>query len=216
MGDVAKRGRTVVMVSHNMSAIQNLCNRVIWLNEGKIAAEGKPATVVTQYLGSSFSSRKQQQWNEQDAPGNEKARIHSIALIPESETEDSVITMTTPLRIAIEFENRLPGEHLDITLLFFTDQEVIAFSTSSVNDPSWRGRPLDAAKYRMACQIPANLLNNGLYRISLLAVKDESTVLFRLDDALSFEVFDYSERRGWFGKRPGAVRPVLPWTTEQL
>ncbi|RME47458.1 MAG: ABC transporter ATP-binding protein, partial [Chloroflexi bacterium] len=40
MGDVAKEGRTVLFVSHNMAAITSLCQRAIWLEEGKIKEDG--------------------------------------------------------------------------------------------------------------------------------------------------------------------------------
>src|SRR5205807_2445666 len=50
MGDVAHAGRTVFFVSHNLSAIQALCQRTIWLDSGRIEADGKPAQTVANYL----------------------------------------------------------------------------------------------------------------------------------------------------------------------
>ena len=50
MGDVSKEGRTVLFVSHNMAAIQELCNRVILLNAGRIESDGEPTGVVDSYL----------------------------------------------------------------------------------------------------------------------------------------------------------------------
>src|SRR5438874_9732723 len=50
MGDVAKEGRTVLFVSHNMAAVTRLCDRVIWLDEGRVAMDGTPEEVVSEYL----------------------------------------------------------------------------------------------------------------------------------------------------------------------
>ncbi len=50
MGDVAQQGRTILLVSHNMGAITDLCGRVILLESGRITAEGDPTDVVSQYL----------------------------------------------------------------------------------------------------------------------------------------------------------------------
>jgi lipopolysaccharide transport system ATP-binding protein len=50
MGDVSKEGRTVLFVSHNMAAIQQLCNRVILLQAGGIESDGQPTGVVDSYL----------------------------------------------------------------------------------------------------------------------------------------------------------------------
>ncbi|MCS7047887.1 MAG: ABC transporter ATP-binding protein [Verrucomicrobiae bacterium] len=52
MGDVAKQGRTVLFVSHNMGAIEVLCHRAFLLEEGKLFAEGPPKPVIQQYLAS--------------------------------------------------------------------------------------------------------------------------------------------------------------------
>jgi len=50
MGNVAKEGRTVLFVSHNMTAILNLCDRGVLLERGRVAAEGDIAEVVAGYL----------------------------------------------------------------------------------------------------------------------------------------------------------------------
>ena len=50
MDDVAKSGRTVLFVSHNMESIMTLCTRVIWIDEGKIIKDGDPISVVNEYL----------------------------------------------------------------------------------------------------------------------------------------------------------------------
>ena len=52
MKRVANEGRTVLFVSHNMGTIQNLCERAIWLNKGKIMNDGDARKVVEDYLNS--------------------------------------------------------------------------------------------------------------------------------------------------------------------
>ena len=44
-----RRGKTIVLVSHNMELIKKVCSRVIWLNKGKIKLQGKPEQVVLSY-----------------------------------------------------------------------------------------------------------------------------------------------------------------------
>lgn len=50
MGDVAKQGRTVLFVSHNMAAVENLCSRAVWLLEGRVARLGRCSDVIRSYL----------------------------------------------------------------------------------------------------------------------------------------------------------------------
>jgi len=58
MGNVAKKGRTVLFVSHNMGAVSMLCNRVIYIAEGRLRAIGQTASIVTQYLTELFQGRE--------------------------------------------------------------------------------------------------------------------------------------------------------------
>src|SRR5206468_9107142 len=52
MGDVARSGRTVVFVSHNMQAVTQLCSRAILLDHGSIVFDGASVDGVEKYLGS--------------------------------------------------------------------------------------------------------------------------------------------------------------------
>ncbi len=52
LGDVAKTGRTVLFVTHNMGSVQGLCERIIWLEKGRIEADGEPEQTVQNYLNS--------------------------------------------------------------------------------------------------------------------------------------------------------------------
>src|SRR5690349_23635617 len=71
--DIARTGRTILFVSHNMAAIQSLCRRVLWLDGGRIVADGRPAEVISRYLRSSLQTRNEQVWpNPETAPGTEQ------------------------------------------------------------------------------------------------------------------------------------------------
>jgi lipopolysaccharide transport system ATP-binding protein len=217
MGDVAQQGRTVLFVSHNMVAVQTLCERAIWLNQGKIASDGRSESVVRQYLGANASSIVTEQVynNIEDAPGNDIVRLHRVCVRPEGGAPTEPITMQTPLVVEVEFWNQVAGSDLDVTLHLYTEQEVIAFTTGSVYDPVWRGKPLPVGLYRSTCHIPGNLLNSGVHRILLLVVKDQSAAIFQ-HQSVSFEVIEDERVGAWYGKEPGVVMPVLNWTTESL
>lgn len=219
MGDVAKEGRTVVFVSHNMVAVQNLCDRVIWLDEGVTIQTGQPRQVISSYLETELSAQTEQVWENRDlAPGNDRVRLHRVCVRPENGSPSDPITMDTPLLIEVEFWNLLPDARLNITLHLYTEQQIVAFTTGSAEtDPEWRGRALPRGLFRSECRIPSRFLNSGMHRVLLLVVENLDTIIYRREDALSFEVLDLQDRFGtWYGKEPGAVRPLMEWTTEYL
>ena len=81
MGTVAKEGRTVLFVSHNMTAVQSLCRWAIWLEEGAIKESGPADHVTLTYLRMLSSTLREQVWMDQStAPGTAKVRLHRAAV----------------------------------------------------------------------------------------------------------------------------------------
>jgi len=218
MGAVASEGRTVLFVSHNLAAVQSLCQRVIWLERGEVAEEGEAGRVVKDYLGKGSASATERVWHDPDtAPGNDKVRLHRTCVRPVSGSPSDPITIQTPLVMEFDYWNLEPGARLNLSLHLYNERGITVFNAAPTREPVWHGRPFPAGLFRSSCYLPGDLLNDGLHRILLLVVKDQGVVIFSLDDALVFNVLDSVERRGdWHGKWEGAVRPDLDWQTEYL
>lgn len=218
MGDVAKEGRTVLFVSHNMVAVQSLCQKVMLLDEGELVQNGPANQIVSNYLKYCLSSTQMDQiWeNKEEAPGCEEVRLHRIS-IQTNDQDSNVITLETPFLIIVEYWNEIPATCLHITLHIRNEQGIVAFTTGSSQEPRWNGQSLEKGLYRSSCHIPKNLLNSGRHGIAVLVVRDLSNVIYVREDALVFDVIDNRDRSGgWFGKEPGVVQPYLDWKTEYL
>jgi homopolymeric O-antigen transport system ATP-binding protein len=217
MGAVARAGRTVFFVSHNMTAVQSLCGRVLWLSDGRLRDDGTAGRVISSYLQSIAGKVMEQRWADTDtAPGNDKVRLRRVAVRP-SEDASLPITTHTPLQLEFEYVNLQPGAHLNLSLHVYNDQGIMAFNALPLTETVWQGRPLPLGVFRDVCYIPGDLLNDGVHWVELLVVQDDTNVIYRKEDALVFDVQDTGEQRGaWFGDWAGAVRPMLRWTTEFL
>jgi lipopolysaccharide transport system ATP-binding protein len=81
MGDVAKKGRTVLLVSHNLGVVRQICSRAIVLNEGKIAYEGLPYAAISHYLsfGQSFDRLQVNLTNHPNRLGGMKKILQKIS-----------------------------------------------------------------------------------------------------------------------------------------
>ena len=138
MGKIAKEGRTVLFVSHNMIAIRSLCQRSIWLEEGKVKEVGDSSHIVSNYLHSSALSKTVQSWdNVETAPGNDIVRLRRVCVQGENQSQPDLITMKTPFKIEVEFWNMSPGANLHINLHLTTEERIIAFSSSSSDEAGW-------------------------------------------------------------------------------
>ena len=218
MGDVAKEGRTVLFVSHNMIAVQNLCTRAIWLRGGQVHGDGPTSQIIANYMAYSFAAQTERSWPDPaSAPGNDKVRIHRLAVRPAEDTVEDAMTRDTPLRIEVDYWNMEPDARLHVCLHVYNEQQIVAFTTASIDTDQVTDKPLPAGLLRSVCRIPAALLNSGVHRIKLLVLENAHRITYQDEDALSFEILDL-ERRAltWYGKEPGVVRPRLQWETTLL
>jgi lipopolysaccharide transport system ATP-binding protein len=216
MGDVAATGRTVLFVSHNMVAVQNLCSRAIWLQEGRMVADSTANDVVMQYLQASNPGLREQVWEEASrAPGNDMVRLKRLSVRPANGNPDEAITMETPFVVEVEFWNLTPDLFLDVRFHLYTEYDVVALGADTSYEPEWHGRPFPTGVFHTQCHIPGNWLNSGNYRIGVEIVKDGRRKVFvQESDWLNFDITELGERGGtWFGKEKGIFRPRLQWKT---
>lgn len=203
MGQVGREGRTVLFVSHNMTALQSLCGRAIWLDGGKICDDGTAVGVVAAYLKQSAKQTIEQHWaDDETAPGNERVRMRWARI----DTGGVPISVATPLRIEFELLSLVPAR-LNFSLHLSTVEGIRVLNTAS--------EPIENAHgvVRGVCQIPRHFLNDETYRISLMIVENTSVPIYKHDDILIFSVKDIERDSNWFGKWPGVVRPDFEWKT---
>ena len=217
MSEVSSAGRTVLFVSHNMIAVQKLCQRAFWLAGGELAMSGPTAKICQSYLGTERPVVLDRVWADaESAPGNEHFRLHRIAICTDDRNLATQVTTAEPVRIEIDFTHSIANKDLALTLHAYTADGVIAFGTSTAECATLVGQ-IRPGSSRCSCEIPANLLNSGELRLTLLVVYDDTHLLLRLDDVVSFTVIDsVASRAAWYGKKVGVVRPLLPWTITPL
>ena len=212
MQEVSRGGRTVLFVSHNMTAVQSLCQRALMLTEGKLDADDQAALVVTRYLRESQGSMEERHWTEPlSAPGNDLIRIKRVRILSDDGSTGPLLTMETPLRIETEYWVIKTGVSTHLTYHLLNDEGITVLTSGC------RAAVRDPGVYRAVCQLPADLLNSGGYFLKLLIVKNENLVTYENDNIASFNVEDTAERRhACMGREPGVVQPTLQWTTEGI
>jgi lipopolysaccharide transport system ATP-binding protein len=218
MGEVAREGRTIIFVSHNMTAIQTLCSRAVWLEHGRVVKEGAVRPTVSEYLRRATVVGHSRAWPAlESAPGNRFVRLLRVQVRPAGADDDEQIRVDTPIDIEITYWNAEPDAPLSLSVHVINDEGITVFASPSIADPARAGARLQPGAYRSTCSLPGSLLNDGAYVLRVLFVRHASEVVFAIDEALLFEVADSADGRGaWFGKWTGVVRPRLAWRTESV
>ena len=208
MKDVStKDGRTVLFVSHNMTAIKNLCPRCIFMNNGGIKLIGDTEKVMNNYLSHHTNSSLKQYCDDPDAaPGNDKVKMKRIEVLPGLSNIDEPITIHTPIIIEFEFWNYAEGVSINLSMHLYTINGECVFNVGS---PATK---LSKGLHKGVCEIPGNLLNDGLYTVSMMVVGEGAYALYNFEDTVSFEVTEKRAGSNWHGKHPGFVRPQLNFT----
>ncbi len=217
MGKVAQEGRTVLFVSHDMSAISHLCKRVMWIGAGGIMADGPTESVITRYLASDAKVDTLRVWHGGIArPGITEFKLHSIQVKNDQNIPASTVDSRKPFWIEVEYEVFEPLSHCRIAVTLSTQVGVHVF-TSFDSDNDLDMQPRMPGRYKGRCKIPGYLLNPNRYVISCEGTTHYKTFI-RIANVLQFEVdeLDYDESYLVNERRAGAIRPKLEWDLEQL
>ncbi|PWT75429.1 MAG: ABC transporter ATP-binding protein [Bacteroidetes bacterium] len=203
----SQKGKTILFVSHNMQAVRNLCHRAIVLNKGEIVDMGNPEAVIANYLKSEKTQHLLHEFQDKNsAPGNEFIRIKKVELIPDYVNESEVIDIRTRLTIQFEFWYDVNEANADLIV----GVHLLNFNGDYIFDVASPRTVYEPGLIRGTCEIPGHFLNDGAYYISIVFVKNISQRLFYYESCLSFDVEDYRDNAGWYGKWVGVVRPNFP------
>lgn len=210
MGAVAKEGRTVLFVSHNMGAVTQLCGTAVQLEKGRLKRSGSAADVVAAYLSSVVGTELKSSWFAGDAePNHAEVRFRSAQLLSGDERPLSVTNFNESLLVEIAYEVKVPIRNLSVTCLLYDSMNNLVFESMDTDMPEWNGCVREPAIYRATTKIPPCLLMPGRYQISFSAFIEGVRVIARLDRVLAFDVsgVGYTLQP----KRSGIVSPVLDW-----
>jgi len=224
MGEVARHGRTILFVSHNMTAINQLCQRTIMLSEGRVAHMGETAAVVAKYLETGSERGGERTWDPSSAPGNEKIRLRGVRIRSQGQVSGQV-DIDKDVFIEVEFANYVPNiSRLCVNIYLIDRVGSVVLSTGNTEAANalpddWYQQSHDVGLYRAVCTFPGNFLNEGRYYISVYVVTlGPIGVEVEVPQAIAFDVFDTGVMREAGGGRqwPGAVRVRMPWKTRMV
>ncbi len=219
MGEVGRQGRTVLFVSHNMTAVKALCTRAVLLRDGKVAAQGETIDVVKEYQRqTSMGGAAERTWRVGNAPGNKIVRLLAVRIRDATGEIRSDIDSQHAFSIEIDFENLADSALLGTTVMIHNEEGECVLSTLSNSDPVWHGKMRPRGIYRSRCEMPANLFPDGLLFVSVGIWGDNYKWGFQESEVAVVQIHETAgSARGDFLKRmAGVVRPALPWSSEPI
>ena len=186
MGEVARSGRTVLFVSHNLASVQMLCDRCVLLSHGRKEMEGETSEVVAHYLHTEYKS-SEVVFDEQTArDGAGKVRYRKVRLFNEQGRRVNAIAM---------------GEGLTVELIFEVNDPPLRYPTFDVIINSPLGQPLlSLSSWQTHGQMPdserGGAVRLHIERLDLLpghytvaiSISQDSQLQDRIHRAINFDV----------------------------
>lgn len=221
--DIGSQGRTVLFVSHSMPSILRLCPRVILLDHGGLIVDGPAHDVVRTYLESGLGTTAARVWGTpEDAPGDDNIRLRSVRVLDDNDESSEEIDIRSDVRIELEYwVKSVTGVGPGAIIRVQNTDGVMLFASSNLANVKTSDFRLEEGLVRTTCRIPGNFLAEDQHIVTVLLVSRQPGRFHGgEEDAVAFHVVDRSKgdgARGYFTQDwPGAVRPKLDWTTEQL
>jgi lipopolysaccharide transport system ATP-binding protein len=218
MSEATSMGRTVLFVSHNMNAIEQLCKRAILLQSGVVNIDSCDVrTVVTRYLSGDDREENASVWvNESARFQNEYFRPTRMAIV-----DGNGNAMRMPVRndddVWVEIEGEV--ERADPALTFgygiFDERGQLLYWTYQTDQPEANWPVIKRGIVRLKSKVPNHMLNEGTFRLEFLASLHFRTWLLEPGVSSPHIVLTIqgglSDSPYWMAKRPGVLAPVITW-----
>ena len=208
MSDVAREGRAILFVSHNLEAVQRLCDRCIWLEGGKLRMEGDPADVVRAYLESGEERNASSYQDERRCGPDEPVVLRKAAVLNELEEASTAICYGEPFAIRLRWEitKALPGAEFIVNVR--DAQERLIF-TATTQESDFE---IEAGMVETICRVHENVLLPGDYGVTIICVRPR-TRFVHLDRCLNLRVLNVpvQGRRLPRQRREALVAPDVRW-----
>lgn len=220
MSDVAQKGRTVLFVSHNMSAILRLTEEAMVIEKGQMVLRAPTPQAVDYYLSRGLSQEGQRIWTEEEIPDSaDPFRPTAIRAINTKGTVVDTVRSVEPFSLEIEYDLQKPVTGLRVGIYLMSMRGEFIMTSFDTDEPEKYEKMTvrSAGHYVSRCRIPADFLNEGRYVVGMNANTFRVKRYFQDEQALTFTV-DAAGAPGmqWPEPRLGPVRPRLDWQIETV
>jgi lipopolysaccharide transport system ATP-binding protein len=220
MNDVAAQGRTVLFVSHNMSAILRLTQESIVMQKGQLVKRAPTPEAVDFYLSSGQAQAGERTWDADEVPAvSAPFRPLSLRVRDPRGTVVDSFRSTEPLSLEMEYQLSAPVTGLRVGVYLSTVRGEYVFTSFDVDDAALyeKHSTRQPGHYVSRCHLPADLLNEGRYILGVNASSFGVKRYFMDENALAFNI-DPMGAPGmqWAEQRQGPLRPRLDWKIEKV
>jgi lipopolysaccharide transport system ATP-binding protein len=219
MRRVSSEGRTVLFVSHNMNAVEQLCNRALFLDQGRIKCDRNDTrSVIKDYLFGQENGSDICEWSNLGSEyESECFKPLRFAVSDERGHKlEMPVSNNAEIWIQIECEIKTSDPALTVGYAIYTEDGQLLYWSYQTDETEDDFPRLTEGNYTLRSRLPKRLFNEGTYKIELIASLhyrkwlckpgvSAPSVYLTIQGGLSDSPY-------WMAKRPGVLAPVLKWS----
>lgn len=213
MGEISRSGRTVLLVSHNLSMINRLCDRAIWLDKGKLVQFGDTPEVVHSYLEASFGNVANGVWhNAHHRTINDDVKLLSAQIKDKAGSTTNKVRFDEGIILEVMYE--VVTYYESWSLIFrIRDSEGNPVFTSWDTDLETNYKSMSVGTHTVWCSVPGRVLRPGIYSVTLGVYFARSATYAIREDVLRFQISDVGFNLNT--SRMGIITPILQWSSDR-
>jgi lipopolysaccharide transport system ATP-binding protein len=216
MTEMTSEGRTVLFVSHNLSAVTRLCPRAILLDKGRLLMDAPSEEVVAAYIEQTGGSSSME-WSEDRAPGSEEVKLVRVAATRSGGKPATVFGVGDRIELHVVYRVNASNPSFRVMVILYAGG-ALAFA---LLEPTETVRP-GPGIYESLVIIPSHFMAEQVYsvHVSIFASRGVKMHHVQHPEAVMFQVvdpIDGTSARGDYGERlKGVVMPKLDWSMQRL
>jgi len=215
-------GKTIIIVSHNISDILYLCTRVLLLEKGSIKKEGDASKVIMEYGNEIMYRTVKNNFKNIDIESllNKWENINKIPLstgkliidkIIINANNNIIIPIEESFYVDVFYTSLCDKGNFDICLNFFDSSGYLIFVCITRNELLFN----TDESYLSSFLIPGGLLSSGVYKIEVFCIQDKIKYTPYLGIDLIFKIGD-EENNNMSFIHQGPIRSLIKWNTHKL
>ena len=222
MQDAGSEGRTVLFVSHNMNAIEQLCTSAICLSHGSVSQQGKDVrNVIKEYLASDLESAQVTEWVNPDITKDSPwFSLRKFCLTDaHGNTLSMPVTNDSEIWVQLEAEINEVDQALTVGYQIYAEGELPLYWSCQADGAEGDWPVLHKGMNKLRSKIPPRFLNEGSYRIEMIGGLYNRQWLYE-PNVNSPSIYlniqgGLSDSPYWMVKRPGIMAPIFRWESTE-
>jgi len=213
MDQVSKEGRTLIFVSHNLGAIDQICQRAILIEDGRVKLTGAPSKVIKSYVMSEAEINST--WtNSSTQSSGEDVHIKAVRILSDDDLPTAIVDFDRQFKIEISYEVTHPTNNLIITLQLNDLLGNNLWTSWDTDSTEWNGRVREPGQYVSMCKVPGSLFKPDRYLLSVFSFINNVKIYGKHENILAFDisVTGYNFSLG----RSGIITPMLEWEVKRI